>query len=119
MNYVYFSEGTVNAANTAMVMPAGHFMGIDFASNTTAKLYFRPVVEWGASSDNGDNNEEVLVTFPDVTTTGNINFAGICEILCGAINGSRPSGSMTVVADELNGNYISPLTGTVTLTAGG
>jgi hypothetical protein len=119
MNYVYFSEGTVNAANTAMAFPAGTFMGIDFASNTTAKLYFRPVVELGMNAADGDNNEEVLVTFPDVTTAGNINFAGICEILCGAINGSKPSGSMTVIADELNGNYIAPLTGTVTITAGG
>ena len=119
MNYVYFSEGTVNAANTAMALPAGNFMGIDFASNTTAKLYFKTVVEIGENSADGDNHDEVLVTFPDVTVSGNINFAGICEILCGAINGSKPSGSMTVIADELNGNYISPLTGTVTLTAGG
>ena len=36
MNYVYFSEGTVSGANAAMAFPAGTFMGIDFASNTTA-----------------------------------------------------------------------------------
>ena len=119
MNYVYFSEGTVNAAATAMTLPSANFMGIDFASNTTAKIYFKPVVHLGQGAEaDGDENMNVLVTFPNVTTSGNHNFAQICEIITGALVGSKPSGSVTVIADELNSNYISPLTGTVTITAG-
>ena len=94
-------------------------MGIDSASATTAKLYFKPVVNLAANATDGDNNDEVLVTFPDTGTSGNLNFAQICEIICGAINGSKPSGAMTVIADELNGTYISPLTGTVEIVPGG
>ena len=119
MNYVYFSEGTVSGAANAVSVPAENFRGIDFASDTTAKLYFKPIVHIEDVVDNGDENMNVLVTFPDVTTSGNLNFAQICEIITGAIEGSKPSGAMTVIADELNGNYISPLTGTVTITAGG
>ena len=117
MNYVYFSEGTVGGAGAAVTVPSTNFMGIDFASNTTAKIYFKPIVHLGQGAEaDGDENMNVLVTFPDVTTAGNVNFAGICEIIAGAITGSKPSGSVTVIADELNGNYISPLSGTVTVT---
>ena len=119
MNYVYFSQGTVSGAAAAVTLPAENFMGIDFASNTTAKIYFKPIVHLDANVADGDENMNILVTFPNVTTTGNLNFAQICEIISGAIMGSKPSGAMTVIADELNGNYISPLTGTVTVTAGG
>jgi len=119
MNYVYFSEGTVSGAAAAVTLPAENFMGIDFESDTTAKIYFKPIVHLAANAADGDENMNVLVTFPDVTTSGNLNFAQICEIITGAIVGSKPSGAMTVIADELNSNYISPLTGTVTVTAGG
>ena len=118
MNYVYFSEGTVGGAGTAAAYPAGNFMGFESASSTTGKIYFKPIVNLQYTNTEGDNNEEILVTFPDTTTTGNLNFAQISEIVCGAINGSKPSGSMTVIADEANGNYIAPLTGTVTITVG-
>ena len=119
MNYVYFSEGTANGAGTAWALPAGNFMGIDSASATTAKLYFKPVVEIGPNSADGDNNDEILITFPNTGVAGNLNFAQICEIVCGAISGSKPSGAMTVIADEANGTYIAPLSGTVTITPGG
>ena len=118
MNYVYFGEGTAAGTGTAQAYPATNFMGIDSASATTAKLYFKPVVNLAANAADGDNNDEVLITFPNTGTAGNLNFAQIAEIVCGAINGSKPSGSMTVIADQLNGNYISPLTSTVTITVG-
>tara|TARA_R100001224_G_C3909707_1_gene111500 strand:- start:56 stop:418 length:363 start_codon:yes stop_codon:yes gene_type:complete len=118
-NYVYFSESTHGGAAAAVALPAENFMGIDYASDTTAKIYFKPIVHLTANTTDGDENMNVLVTFPDVTTAGNLNFAQICEVITGAIVGSKPSGAMTVIADELNSNYISPLTGTVTVTAGG
>jgi len=119
MNYVYFGQSTAAGAATAQAYPAANFMGIDSASATTAKLYFKPVVNLAANAADGDNNDEILVTFPNTGVAGNLNFAQICEILCGAITGSKPSGAMTVIADELNGVYISPLESTVTITAGG
>ena len=119
MNYVYFSESAASGAGTACAYPAENFMGFESASATTGKIYFKPVVNLQYTNTEGDNNEEILVTFPNTGTAGNLNFAQIAEIVCGAINGSKPSGSMTVIADELNGNYISPLEGTVTITAGG
>mgnify|MGYP003640231990 FL=1 len=119
MNYVYFGESTAAAAGTAAAYPAENFMGIESASATTAKLYFKPIVHVTDNVGDGDENENVLITFPNTGTAGNLNFAQIAEIVCGAINGSKPSGSMTVIADQLNGNYISPLTGTVTITVGG
>jgi len=117
-NYVYFGEGTAEATGTAQMYPAENFVGIDSASATTAKLYFKPVVNLAANAADGDNNDEVLVTFPDTSVAGNLNFQQICEIIAGALRGNI-SGSMTVVADELNGNYIAPLTGVVDITPGG
>ena len=117
-NYVYFGEGTADGTGTAQMYPAENFVGIDSASATTAKLYFKPVVNLAANAADGDNNDEVLVTFPNTSTTGNLNFQQICEIISGAMRGNI-SGSMTVIADELNGNYISPLTSTVEIVPGG
>ena len=118
MNYVYFGEGAASGTGTAQAYPAANFMGIDSASATTAKLYFKPVVNLAANAADGDNNDEVLITFPNTGTTGNLNFQQICEIISGAMRGNI-SGSMTVIADELNGNYISPLTSTVEIVPGG
>ena len=118
MNYVYFGESTAAAAGTAAMYPVSHFIGMESASATTAKLYFRPLVHIAENSADGDENENVLITFPNTGTAGNLNFAQICEIIAGAMKGST-SGAVTVIADELNGNYISPLTGTVTITVGG
>ena len=118
MNYVYFGEGTAAGTGTAQAYPATNFMGIDSASATTAKLYFKPVVNLAANAADGDNNDEVLITFPNTGTAGNLNFQQICEIIAGAMRGNI-SGSMTVIADQLNGNYISPLESTVTIVPGG
>ena len=118
MNYVYFSESSAAGVGTAAAYPAANFIGFESASATTGHLYFKALVEGAAGQAAGDDNETVLVTFPDTGTTGNLNFAQIAEIVCGAINGSKPSGAMTVIADELNGNYVSPLSGTVTITVG-
>jgi hypothetical protein len=119
MNYVYFSESAASGAGTAAAYPVENFMGFESASATTGRLYFKPIVHVTDQVADGDENENILVTFPNTGTTGNLNFAQIAEIVCGAIRGSKPSGAMTVIADELNGNYISPLTGTVTITVGG
>ena len=118
MNYVYFSESTADGASTAAAYPAENFMGFESASATTGKLYFKPIVNLQYTNTEGDNNEEILVTFPNTGTAGNLNFQQICEIIAGAMRGSA-SGSMTVIADELNGNYISPLTSTVEIVPGG
>ena len=117
-NYVYFGEGTADGTGTAQMYPAENFVGIDSASATTAKLYFKPVVNLAANAADGDNNDEILVTFPTTATATNLNFQQICEIIAGAMTGNI-SGSMTVIADELNGNYISPLTSTVEIVPGG
>jgi len=117
-NYVYFGESTADGTGTAQMYPAENFRGIDSASSTTAKLYFKPVVNLEANTTDGDNNDEVLVTFPNTGTAGNLNFQQICEIIAGAMRGNI-SGSMTVIADQLNGNYISPLESTVTIVPGG
>ncbi len=117
-NYVYFGEGTAAGTGTAQMYPAENFRGIDSADATTAILYFKPVVNLEANTTDGDNNDAVTVTFPNTGTAGNLNFAQICEIIAGAMRGSA-SGAMTVIADELNGNYISPLTSTVEIVPGG
>tara|TARA_R110000823_G_scaffold304115_1_gene425630 strand:+ start:319 stop:684 length:366 start_codon:yes stop_codon:yes gene_type:complete len=116
-NYVYFGEGTANGVGTAAMYPVSHFIGMESASATTAKLYFKPLVNLTDQAADGDNNEEVLITFPNTGTAGNLNFQQICEIIAGAMGGS-PSGAMTVIADELNGNFIAPLTAVVDIAPG-
>ena len=118
MNYVYFGESTAADVGTAAMYPVSHFIGMESKSATTALLYFRPLVHIAENSADGDENENVLITFPTTATATNMNFAQIAEVIAGAMKGST-SGAVTVIADELNGNYISPLTGTVTITIGG
>ena len=116
-NYVYFSESSAAGAGTASMYPAANFMGMDSASATTAKLYFKPMVEGAAGQGAGDDNETVLITFPNTGTAGNLNYAQICEVISGALQG-RNNKNFTVIADQANGNYLYPLTSTVTITPG-
>jgi len=113
-NYVYFGEGTAAGAGTAAMYPSNTFIGMESSSATTCTLFFKTL----ADTDAGDLNETVILTIPNTGTAGNLNFAQICEIVAGAIEGSKPSGSMTVIADELNSNYITPFTGVVEIVPG-
>ena len=112
-NYVYFGEGTANGAGTAAMYPVDNFIGAESSSATTCTLFFKA----SADTDAGDLNETVVLTIPNTGTAGNLNFAQICEIIAGAMKGSA-SGAVTVVADELNGNYISPFSGVVEIVPG-
>ena len=116
-NYLYFAEGTTAAAATAAMYPASKLVGFESTSVTTGTFYFESLVESDADVTAGENNETVLVTFPTTATSGNLNFAQIAEIVAGACDGKR-GGNFTAVADETNGTYIAPFTGTVTMTAG-
>ncbi len=115
-NYLYFAEGSTAAAATAAVYPASRLMGFQSTSVTTGTFYFTSLVESSDDVTAGENNETVLVTFPTTATAGNLNFAQIAKIVAGAVQGNY--GGFTVIADETNSDYISPFTGTVTITAG-
>ena len=116
-NYLYFAEGTTAGVSTAALYPASRLMGFESTSTTTGTFYFTSLLESSDDVTAGENNESVLVTFPITSTSGNLNFAQIAEIVAGACDGKR-GGNFTVIADETNGTYIAPFTGTVTMTAG-
>tara|TARA_R110002167_G_scaffold74497_1_gene208447 strand:+ start:733 stop:1101 length:369 start_codon:yes stop_codon:yes gene_type:complete len=115
-NYLYFAEASTAAAATGAMYPASRLMGFESTSVTTGTFYFTSLVESSDDVTAGENNETVLVTFPTTATAGNLNFAQIAKIVAGAIQGNF--GGVTVIADETNGEYVAPLTGTVTITAG-
>ena len=77
----------------------------------------KAMVEGAAGQGAGDDNETVLITFPNTGTAGNLNYAQICEVISGALQG-RNNKNFTVIADQANGNYLYPLTSTVTITPG-
>tara|TARA_R110002167_G_scaffold62800_1_gene177242 strand:+ start:52 stop:372 length:321 start_codon:yes stop_codon:yes gene_type:complete len=86
---LYFAEDT-GAADSGAIMPASRFLGMTLVDANTAKLTFK---------DPTNTAKRTLCTV-DFT-------AGTFKEACQAIAGSLNSNTMTVVADEVNGIYLS------------
>jgi len=109
MNYLYFAEGTVATTGTAAMYPASSFLGLDAVSATTTRLSFKAR---GCTLVDDD----VLVAH----ASG--KHREVAQLIGSVLAPSSVTTSkFVVVADEVNGVYVSNgngagLTGVVEVT---
>ena len=101
---------TVNAlagADDGGVFRASDFMSAEIASASTVELRFK-------AGDNALKNGVVTMTLPaNLGTENKLVFKTICKQISGLLN--KADGKMFVLADEVNGVYMEPFTGAVTI----
>ena len=109
MNYLYFAEGTINAAGHICMYPADRFLGFDPVSATTTRLSFK--ARNGTAVD-----DDVLLTH----VSG--KHKEVAELIASILEpNSVSTGPFIVVADERGGTYLdngngAGLTGVVEIT---
>ena len=105
--YLYAANALAGADDAGM-FKASDFMSAEIASATTVELRFK------AGAGYGTKNGVVTLTVPTLAAgSGTSKFKEICKIIAGALN--KAKGNMLVLADEVNGVYIEPFTGTVAI----
>ena len=101
---------TVNAlagADDGGVFRASDFMSAEIASASTVELRFK-------AGNNALKNGVVTLTLPaNLGTENKLVFKNICKQISGLLN--KADGKMFVLADEVNGVYMEPFTGAVTI----
>ena len=105
--YLY-AANALAGADDAGLFKASDLCSVEIASATTVELRFK------AASGYGTKNGVVTLTVPTLAAgAGTVKFKEICKIIAGALN--KAKGNMLVLADEVNGVYIEPFTGTVAI----
>ncbi len=103
--YLY-AANALGAADNAGLFKASDLCSVEIASATTVELRFK------AASGYGTKNGVVTLTVPTLAAgAGTVKFKEICKIVAGALN--KAKGNMLVLADEVNGVYVSPFYSTV------
>ena len=101
---------TVNAlagADDGGVFRASDFMSAEIASASTVELRFK-------AGNNALKNGVITMTLPaNLGTENKLVFKNICKQISGLLN--KADGKMFVLADEINGVYMEPFTGAVTI----
>ena len=105
--YLY-AANALAGADDAGLFKASDLCSVEIASATTVELRFK------AASGYGTKNGVVTLTVPTLAAgAGTVKFKEICKILAGALN--KAKGNMLVLADEVNGVYVSPFYSTVAI----
>jgi hypothetical protein len=105
--YLY-AANALAGADDAGLFKASDLCSVEIASATTVELRFK------AASGYGTKNGVVTLTVPTLAAgAGTVKFKEICKVIAGALN--KAKGNMLVLADEVNGVYISPFYGAVAI----
>ena len=105
--YLYAANALAGADNAGL-FKASDLCSVEIASATTVELRFK------AASGYGTKNGVVTLTVPTLAAgAGTTKFKDICKIIAGALN--KAKGNLLVLADEVNGVYVSPFTGAVVI----
>jgi len=105
--YLY-AANALAGADDAGLFKASDLCSVEIASATTVELRFK------AASGYGTKNGVVTLTVPTLAAgAGTVKFKEICKIIAGALN--KAKGNMLVLADEVNGVYVSPFYSTVAI----
>ena len=105
--YLY-AANALAGADDAGLFKASDLCSVEIASATTVELRFK------AASGYGTKNGVVTLTVPTLAAgTGTSKFKQACKIIAGALN--KAKGNMLVLADEVNGVYVSPFYSTVAI----
>lgn len=104
--YLYVADTLAGTADDAGIFKASDFMSMEIASATTVELRFK------AGEGYGTKNGVVTLTVPTLAAgAGTSKFKEACKIVAGVLN--KASGSMLVLADDVNSVYVSPFEGVV------
>ena len=104
--YIYAVNALAGADNGG-VFKASDFMSAEIASASTVELRFK-------AGDNALKNGVVTLTIPaNLGTEPKLVFKNICQQISGLLN--KADGKVFVLADEVNGVYMQPFTGAVTI----
>ena len=106
--YIYAVK-ELGGADDGGVFKASDFMSAEIASSSTVELRFK-------AGNNALKNSVITLTLPEALGTTNKNhlvFKNICKKLSGLLNNA--DGNMFVLADQVNGIYMQPFTGAVTI----
>jgi len=104
--YIY-AVNALGGADDGVVLKASDFMSAEIASASTVELRFK-------AGNNSLKNTVVTLTLPaNLGTENKLVFKNICKQLSGLLN--KADGKMFVLADEVNGVYMQPFTGAVTV----
>ena len=94
-------------ADDGGVWKASDFMSAEIASASTVELRFK-------AGNNAAKNGVVTMTLPaNLGTENKLVFKNICKQISGLLN--KADGKMFVLADQVNGVYMEPFTGAVTI----
>ena len=105
--YLY-AANALAGADDAGLFKASDLCSVEIASATTVELRFK------AASGYGTKNGVVTLTVPTLAAgAGTVKFKEVCKIIAGALN--KAKGNMLVLADEVNGVYVSPFYSTVAI----
>ena len=105
--YLY-AANALAGADDAGLFKASDLCSVEIAGATTVELRFK------AASGYGTKNGVVTLTVPTLAAgAGTVKFKEICKIIAGALN--KAKGNMLVLADEVNGVYVSPFYSTVAI----
>ena len=103
--YLYVADTLAGTDDDAGVFKASDFCSMEIASATTVELRFK------AGEGYGTKNGVVTLTLPTLVGAATSRFKQACKIVAGALN--KASGTMLVLADDLNNVRIAPFTGVV------
>ena len=104
--YLYFSDELAGTANDTGVFKASDFQSMEIGGAALIDLFFKGAELYNTKA------ADIRLAIPTLATgASNTAFRDACRIFSGCLN--RASGSMLVVADELNGVYVSPFQGAV------
>ena len=104
--YIY-AVNAVGGADDGGVFKASNFMSAEIASASTVELRFK------AHNNAAKNSVVTLTVNANLGTTAELLFKNICKQLSGMLNSAK--GNMFVLADEVNGKYMSPFLGAVVI----
>tara|TARA_R100000742_G_C4250408_1_gene68789 strand:+ start:434 stop:778 length:345 start_codon:yes stop_codon:yes gene_type:complete len=105
--YLY-AANALAGADDAGLFRASDLCSVEIASATTVELRFK------AASGYGTKNGVVTLTVPTLAAgAGTVKFKEACKVIAGALN--KAKGNMLVLADEVNGVYVSPFYSTVAI----
>ena len=104
--YIY-AVNALAGADDGGVWKASDLMSVEIASASTVEFRFKA---GNAAAKNG----VVTLTLPaNLGTEPKLIFKTICKQISGMLN--RAKGDMFVLADQVNGVYMSPFSGAVTI----
>tara|TARA_R100000322_G_scaffold169142_1_gene140604 strand:+ start:55 stop:381 length:327 start_codon:yes stop_codon:yes gene_type:complete len=96
---LFFRDGAAGT-NSGLLMPASNFLGVRLSAANRAQFEFRATS--GAAK----------------RTNAQVDFTGSFEELCKAVAGALNGNTMTIVADDRTGTYLSFAGGVCTSTNG-